>query len=29
VWLGIGLVFYFSYGMRHSRLQSHPAEAGR
>jgi APA family basic amino acid/polyamine antiporter len=29
VWLAIGLVFYFGYGMRHSRLQSHPAEAGR
>jgi len=25
----IGLVFYFTYGIRHSRLQSHPAEAGR
>ena len=29
VWLAIGLVFYFSYGMKHSRLQSHPSEAGR
>ena len=29
VWLGIGLVFYFGYGMSHSRLQSHPNEAGR
>ena len=29
VWLGIGLVFYFSYGMKHSRLQTHPSEAGR
>ncbi|MCU1385216.1 MAG: yhdG 4 [Acidobacteria bacterium] len=29
VWLVIGLVFYFGYGMKHSRLQSHPAEAGR
>ena len=29
VWLAIGLVFYFTYGIRHSRLQSHPAEAGR
>jgi APA family basic amino acid/polyamine antiporter len=29
VWLAIGLVFYFGYGMKHSRLQSHPAEAGR
>jgi basic amino acid/polyamine antiporter, APA family len=29
VWLGIGLVFYFGYGMTHSRLQSHPNEAGR
>jgi APA family basic amino acid/polyamine antiporter len=29
VWLVIGLVFYFGYGMTHSRLQSHPAEAGR
>jgi APA family basic amino acid/polyamine antiporter len=29
VWLVIGLVFYFSYGIRHSRLQLHPAEAGR
>ena len=24
-----GLVFYFGYGMKHSRLESHPAEAGR
>jgi basic amino acid/polyamine antiporter, APA family len=29
VWLAIGLVFYFGYGIKHSRLQSHPAEAGR
>jgi APA family basic amino acid/polyamine antiporter len=29
VWLAIGLVFYFGYGMKHSRLQSHPQEAGR
>jgi APA family basic amino acid/polyamine antiporter len=29
VWLAIGLVFYFGYGMKHSRLQSHPSEAGR
>ena len=29
VWLAIGLVFYFSYGMQHSRLQTHPSEAGR
>ena len=29
VWLAIGLVFYFGYGMKHSRLESHPAEAGR
>jgi APA family basic amino acid/polyamine antiporter len=29
VWLAIGLVFYFGYGVKHSRLQSHPAEAGR
>ena len=29
VWLAIGLVFYFSYGMKHSRLETHPAEAGR
>jgi len=29
VWLVIGLVFYFGYGMKHSRLQSHPQEAGR
>jgi len=29
VWLVIGLVFYFGYGIKHSRLQSHPAEAGR
>jgi basic amino acid/polyamine antiporter, APA family len=29
VWLGIGLVFYFGYGMTHSRLQTHPNEAGR
>ena len=28
-WLVIGLVFYFSYGMKHSRLETHPAEAGR
>src|SRR3954469_5723341 len=29
VWLAIGLVFYFGYGIKHSRLESHPAEAGR
>jgi APA family basic amino acid/polyamine antiporter len=29
VWLAIGLVFYFSYGIKHSRLQTHPSEAGR
>jgi APA family basic amino acid/polyamine antiporter len=29
VWLAIGLVFYFSYGLKHSRLQTHPSEAGR
>ena len=29
VWLAIGLVFYFGYGMKHSRLQLHPNEAGR
>jgi len=29
VWLAIGLVFYFGYGMKHSRLQTHPNEAGR
>jgi APA family basic amino acid/polyamine antiporter len=29
VWLAIGLVFYFGYGMRHSRLETHPNEAGR
>ncbi len=29
VWLAIGLVFYFGYGIRHSRLQTHPHEAGR
>jgi basic amino acid/polyamine antiporter, APA family len=29
VWLAIGLVFYFGYGMTHSRLQTHPNEAGR
>ena len=28
-WLAIGLVFYFSYGMKHSRLESHAHEAGR
>jgi APA family basic amino acid/polyamine antiporter len=28
-WLVIGLVFYFGYGIKHSRLQTHPAEAGR
>jgi APA family basic amino acid/polyamine antiporter len=28
VWLVIGLVFYFSYGIRHSRLQTHSHEAG-
>jgi len=28
-WLVIGLVFYFSYGIKHSRLEMHPAEAGR
>jgi APA family basic amino acid/polyamine antiporter len=29
VWLVIGLIFYFGYGIKNSRLQSHPAEAGR
>jgi APA family basic amino acid/polyamine antiporter len=29
VWLVIGLVFYFGYGIKHSRLQLHPNEAGR
>jgi APA family basic amino acid/polyamine antiporter len=29
VWLAIGLVFYFGYGTKHSRLQTHPSEAGR
>jgi APA family basic amino acid/polyamine antiporter len=29
VWLAIGLVFYFSYGITHSRLQTHAHEAGR
>jgi len=29
VWLVIGLVFYFTYGIRHSRLQLRPQEAGR
>jgi APA family basic amino acid/polyamine antiporter len=29
VWLAIGLVFYFGYGITHSRLQTHPNEAGR
>ena len=29
MWLAIGLVFYFGYGMSHSRLQTHPNEAGR
>jgi APA family basic amino acid/polyamine antiporter len=28
-WLAIGLVFYFAYGMKHSRLELHPSEAGR
>ncbi len=28
-WLVIGLVFYFGYGMKHSRLETHPSEAGR
>jgi APA family basic amino acid/polyamine antiporter len=28
-WLVLGLVFYFGYGIKHSRLQTHPAEAGR
>jgi APA family basic amino acid/polyamine antiporter len=29
VWLVIGLVFYFSYGVKHSRLALHPEQAGR
>jgi APA family basic amino acid/polyamine antiporter len=29
VWLAIGLVFYFGYGIKHSRLQTHAHEAGR
>ena len=28
VWLLIGLVFYFTYGIRHSRLATHAHEAG-
>ncbi|HEY1910679.1 MAG TPA: amino acid permease [Vicinamibacterales bacterium] len=28
-WLVIGLVFYFSYGIKHSRLELHQEEAGR
>ena len=28
-WLVIGLVFYFTYGMKHSRLETHAHEAGR
>jgi basic amino acid/polyamine antiporter, APA family len=28
-WLVIGLVFYFSYGIKHSRLELHKEEAGR
>ena len=28
-WLLIGLVFYFSYGIRHSRLETHAHEAKR
>ena len=28
VWLVIGLVFYFTYGIRHSRLATHAHEAG-
>ena len=28
-WLVIGLVFYFGYGIKHSRLETHPTEAGR
>jgi APA family basic amino acid/polyamine antiporter len=29
VWLVIGLIFYFGYGIKHSRLQLQPQEAGR
>jgi APA family basic amino acid/polyamine antiporter len=29
VWLGIGLVVYFSYGQKHSRVQALAAGAGR
>ena len=28
VWLGIGLLFYFTYGIRNSKLESHPEPAG-
>ena len=29
IWLAVGIVVYFFYGYRHSRLRTHPEERGR